>query len=92
MGIQKSRKGIEFINIQVIDPSPQGWLGHRPVYKEQEEGADVDKKEIDFDKTPVLPIARLQAEKMIQRGQAVEAKRKKKAKPKSKAATAPNNK
>jgi hypothetical protein len=89
--IQKSHKGFEYINIQIIDPAPNGWMGHKPVYKEQKEG-DKSKPEIDFDKTPVLPIIRLQAEKMIQRGQAVEYKPKKKAgrPPSNKKATATN--
>lgn len=82
------------MNIQVIDPSPNGWLGHKPVYKETEEGADPNKREIDFGKTPVLPITRLQAEKMIRRGQAVEHKPKKKrtAAPSNKRAAPTNNK
>lgn len=88
MGIQKSEKGIEYINIQVIDPAPQGWLGHKPAYKELPEGADESEREIDFEKTPVLPITRLQAERMIRRGQAVKAK----VKPKKKTTRAPANK
>jgi hypothetical protein len=91
MTIQTSEKGFEYINIQVIDPAPNGWMGHKPVYKEQEKGYK-GKPEIDFDQTPVLPIVRLQAEKMIARGQAVEAKTKKGRAPSNKRATAASNK
>lgn len=91
MGAQRSNKGFEYINVQIIDPSPQGWLGHHPVYEEQEEG-DESEKVIDFAQTPVIPMARYQAEKLINRGQAVESKHKPKPKPQRKKTEAPDNK
>lgn len=85
--VQTSSKGVKFINVQITDPSPQGWLGHKPAYKEKE-----GKKEIDFEKTPVLSITQLQAEKMIRRGQAREYKAKKKRAPSNKMVTGAANK
>lgn len=98
MGVQKSPKGIEYINVQIIDPAPQGWLGHKPVYKELAEGEEApnEDREIDFEKTPVISMTRLQAEKLIGRGQATESKRKPKVKrgrsPVNKKAPVPKNK
>lgn len=98
MGVQKSSKGIEFINVQIIDPAPQGWLGHKPVYKELPEGEEAanEDREIDFEKTPIIPMTRLQAEKLIGRGQAIQSKRKPKVKrgraPANKKAPVPKNK